>query len=154
MSAGKPSHWAAAHPDVVVVPDDVAHLGYGEYSPLLYVMALPTDGSIEGYLRCVECGYTAIATHRLVHIRRDDYTAIKCDVLDTLFILDDLDETPADLAPSREIRGDSFAIEFECEEAHRWFLEIGNHKGTVIAALSPGERGNRASAHRRDDSLT
>lgn len=153
MPADKSSHWASAHPDVAIEPDDAARVGYGQYSPLLYVMALSAERSIEGYLRCVECGYTAIAAHRLVRIRRDDYTAIRCDVLDTLFILDNLDETPADLTPSSEIRGDSFAIEFECEEAHRWFLEIGNHKGTVIAALSPGERGNSASAHQLDDSL-
>lgn len=142
MSNGDRSRWAMAHPLLSAAPSGPDQLGHGRYSPLLYLMSLPTPNSIEGYLRCTECGMTAVIAHRLLRIRRDDdYDARQIDVIDTLFVLDDVSHPPPDLVPSREIRGDSIAVELECEDRHRWFLEIGNHKGTVIAALSPGELG-------------
>lgn len=139
MSDDDRSRWAMAHPLLSVEPSGPGQFGHGAYSPLVYLMSLPTPNSIEGYLRCTECGSTAVIAHRLLRIRRnDDYGARQIDVVDTLFVLDDVSHLPPDLVPSREIRGDSFALELECEDRHRWFLEIGNHKGTVIAALSPG----------------
>lgn len=141
MSDDDRSRWALAHPELSIEPSGPGQFGYGSYSPLLYLMSLPTLDSIEGYLRCTECGMTAVIAHRLLRIHRDDdYDVRRVDVLDTLFVLDDVSHHPGDLAPSREIRGDSFALELECEDRHRWFLEIGNHKGSVIAAISPGRR--------------
>lgn len=138
MSANEHAHWAAAHPDVTIDAEAGAPVASGAYQPLLYLMQLPADNSIEGYLRCVECGYTALAVHRLLRVRRSDYSIRALDAIDSMFVLDDLSDTVVDFTPSMKIREDSFAIEFECEEAHRWFVEIGNHKGTVIAAVSPG----------------
>lgn len=135
MDAEESAQWRTAHPDVTVLPEAGEQIARGRYTALLFIDRLAVAPGLNGYLRCVACGYTSVSTHRVVRVHRDDYAVSSLQVVDSQYPLIETTDVAERIRPDPEFRGDSVAIEFRCEEGHGWFLELGNHKGTTIASL-------------------
>lgn len=146
MAAKRRAEWRDAYPEVTIVPENVEQIDSGGYTAFLFLLSLQDDGGAHGFLRCPSCGYTSVSVHRVVRVHRDEYTVSRLEVIDSLYPLPEKTDIGKALDPDPDVRGDSLAIEFRCEERHWWFIELGNHKGTTMTSLSRAVRPARRAA--------
>ena len=92
------------------------------------------ESTHSSHLMCRDCAEICIQLRRVFLVRRDEYRIDRIERIYSL-IQDAAAERPPKVEPAKDIRGDSILIEFRCELGHTWWLELGNHKGTVLTNL-------------------
>ena len=118
-------------------PDEDAGYTAGEQllEPLLYASRPTKDGRSDPTLRCARCGSPTVHVQHVQIVKTDDYEAEAVKRITSRLVITDIDPADAMLSNDFGNRGPTVAVMFWCEIGHYFTLEIGNHKGSALAAV-------------------